>query len=304
MLFQLPDEVLIDEVLPRIPVPQLATLCQTNSRIRHLCNQPGIWHERIRFEFPELVGTVPDVSPMIFYFDALKWYDKTNKDFPNAPNKPAELLWSQWYRRLLIGSGHIKRLVFVDIRSNLVTKIATVTLIPGITSLRSLFSKAYNILKTSNPDKTIYGIEFETVPRSINVGNQHNFFQQLNQQAQPQRILFSNFSSNIYSSVSTDTFLQNPPWLNQNYDIVVHTMNKVDFKNLIEVVGAYGIAGASVLSVAFRNLLPLSFVPVQVYLGYQAFKHSENQDMKQIYWLWRDSHKIPEELVDEPLLRN
>ena len=291
MFEHLPDDVLIDEILPRLPIPQLGLLCQTNSRIRELCNQPTIWYQRLNNEIPG-VGPVPrDVSPMIFYFDALKWHGKTISDFPEAGLKPSNLLWSQYYRRLQIGKAHLKRFVFVDSQSQLITGFGDIKLIPGITSLRSIFVKAYNILKVSEPEKTIYGLAFDTIPSNLQVGNRYS-------RAQPP-ILLSNFGLSIYSSVPTFQLLQSPPWLNPSFDIVVYTMNKVAFNKIVNIVGVFGIVGLYM----FGILLPLSFLPFELYASSDVIRSRDDDEIHGSILLWRRSHKIPVENTNTPILK-
>ena len=54
-LQNLPDDVLINEILPTISLSELSALCRGDARIRSLCNNERLWLNRIRREYPEEV---------------------------------------------------------------------------------------------------------------------------------------------------------------------------------------------------------------------------------------------------------
>ncbi len=49
---QVPDEVLLFELLPRVPLKELAKLCQSDQRLRNLCQSEQLWENRVKYEFP------------------------------------------------------------------------------------------------------------------------------------------------------------------------------------------------------------------------------------------------------------
>lgn len=54
---QLPTDLLLFEILPRLPLKALLKLCQTNSQLRNLCQLEQLWENRIKYEFPIAYNT-------------------------------------------------------------------------------------------------------------------------------------------------------------------------------------------------------------------------------------------------------
>lgn len=81
----IPDEVLISEVLPRLPLEELLRLCASSNRLKNICTHPDIWRSKIKLEFPE-------------YMD-----------------KPDNFNWSQWYTFLLANTKQIPMVYHGDV---------------------------------------------------------------------------------------------------------------------------------------------------------------------------------------------
>lgn len=46
-----PNDILINEILPHMPLNKLSKLCQTDQRFRHLCQSELLWKNRINLEY-------------------------------------------------------------------------------------------------------------------------------------------------------------------------------------------------------------------------------------------------------------
>ena len=63
----LPDDVLINEFLPTLDLKQLGSLCQSDLRIRSLCNNDLMWKNRVRREYRDAMQE--------------KWIEKNWRDY-------------------------------------------------------------------------------------------------------------------------------------------------------------------------------------------------------------------------------
>ena len=52
----LPDDIIFNEIIPRLNPGEIRKLCQTNSRMLRMCGNPEVWKNRIRAEFPGFVN--------------------------------------------------------------------------------------------------------------------------------------------------------------------------------------------------------------------------------------------------------
>ena len=48
----LPDDVIFNEIIPRLNPNEIRKLCQINKRMARICKDPEVWKSRIRQEFP------------------------------------------------------------------------------------------------------------------------------------------------------------------------------------------------------------------------------------------------------------
>ena len=70
-LSSFPDEVLLSEILPRLPLQTLINICATNSRLDTLCKDEGLWIARTQSEFPQQARMKPEGIPWKDYY--LAW---------------------------------------------------------------------------------------------------------------------------------------------------------------------------------------------------------------------------------------
>lgn len=52
----LPDDVIFNEIIPRLNPSEIRKLCQTNKRMARICRDPEVWKSRIKLEFPGFVN--------------------------------------------------------------------------------------------------------------------------------------------------------------------------------------------------------------------------------------------------------
>lgn len=67
----LPDDILINEILPTMKLQQLGALCQGDARIRSLCNNDQMWQKRVRIEYEDAVQDKPIGRTWRNYYRAL-----------------------------------------------------------------------------------------------------------------------------------------------------------------------------------------------------------------------------------------
>lgn len=161
---QLPEAVLLHEVLPNLPLSTLFSLCKSSNYYNQLCKSDEIWRVRLYKEFPD-AGTKPtDVTWYDFYFNALNWYDKTVDKFPQLEQKPNNLLWSQYYNRLVSQSAITKDIAILDDKSAKILYVDQINIYPGITTLEMLFDEIYEILKIKKYGNNVVLLGLITTP--------------------------------------------------------------------------------------------------------------------------------------------
>ena len=55
----LPDEILINEILPKLAIKDLSAACSGNSRFRRLCNNEQLWQNKVRLEYSDVNNKKP-----------------------------------------------------------------------------------------------------------------------------------------------------------------------------------------------------------------------------------------------------
>jgi hypothetical protein len=55
-LLSLPDEILINEIFPKLPNRYLNSICQANIRFRRICNSDLLYKRKLELEYPNLLG--------------------------------------------------------------------------------------------------------------------------------------------------------------------------------------------------------------------------------------------------------
>jgi hypothetical protein len=51
-LLSLPDQVLLEEVLPRLPTETINNLCRLQTRFSYICIDDNFWHSKVNIDFP------------------------------------------------------------------------------------------------------------------------------------------------------------------------------------------------------------------------------------------------------------
>lgn len=73
-LLVLPDDTLLEEILPELPLDALTNFCTTNKRINALCEEDVIWAERIKREYPAMFSSKPPKSTWYDYYFTISPY--------------------------------------------------------------------------------------------------------------------------------------------------------------------------------------------------------------------------------------
>lgn len=74
LLLLLPDDTLLEEILPELPLDALTNFCTTNKRINALCEEDVIWAERIKREYPAMFSSKPPKSTWYDYYFTISPY--------------------------------------------------------------------------------------------------------------------------------------------------------------------------------------------------------------------------------------
>lgn len=64
----LPDDVLINEILPNISLNDLAKLCQSDVRLRNLCQSESLWQNKMKLDFPNVSKPTPLTFKQFYMF--------------------------------------------------------------------------------------------------------------------------------------------------------------------------------------------------------------------------------------------
>jgi len=67
----LPDEVLANEVFPRLPIDLLNKLCLIHSKFNNICNDDGMWKLKTFNDYPDYYGSKPETLTWRNYYRAL-----------------------------------------------------------------------------------------------------------------------------------------------------------------------------------------------------------------------------------------
>jgi len=59
-LKNIPDNILVETILPRMPINNLLRLCQTNKHIYALCSSPELWQEKIIYDYKSYYNKKPE----------------------------------------------------------------------------------------------------------------------------------------------------------------------------------------------------------------------------------------------------
>jgi hypothetical protein len=72
----LPDDLLLEEILPSLPLDDLMSLCSTSRRLHALCQTDAMWARRLRLEYPERVAEKPaNLTWQDYYFQVAPYGD-------------------------------------------------------------------------------------------------------------------------------------------------------------------------------------------------------------------------------------
>lgn len=71
-LLTLPESILIEEILPKLPIDYLNRLCSTNNRLRNICLNERIWQIKTQNDFPDQVIIKPDTKTWRQYYEYLR----------------------------------------------------------------------------------------------------------------------------------------------------------------------------------------------------------------------------------------
>lgn len=227
-LTSLPEDIILNQIIPNIPINRLKELCSSNSYFARLCQNENIWRSRIYLEYPEAGIKPVDVTWLEFYLDTKKWFDVTINKFPEIDEKPDNLLWSQYYRRLLYATGFEKNII---IRGNAQPQLGRVKIIPTVTTIKSLFIKIENILKQENEVELI---RIKPLPPS-NVLNTMTSGQLLNLSASAASdIILFKLGSRYYANQLYDPIVK--ALVDPNFGIVSETVGKPTQTNFVTLL--------------------------------------------------------------------
>lgn len=142
-----PPEILISQILPKMPLPQLLSLCQSNMYFNELCKDEQLWRTKIELDYPNnFTNTTKSFKQT--YFDKSKYYDHMiEKEYPLAlSQKPSSLLNIDFYH--LLKCSYIYLLTIPERGHNKL--IGFLYIIPKITTLSLLISHINTILHNNN----------------------------------------------------------------------------------------------------------------------------------------------------------
>lgn len=110
----LPDDVILDNIIPQLSLYNLLTLCRSNTRLSQLCSDEGIWRRRVFTEYPQ------------------------------NTRKPDEYNWRQWY--ITLASKQIP----ITFEGNVVGTTVLDLSKPNILGLEWVWSDIQNLLPEDN----------------------------------------------------------------------------------------------------------------------------------------------------------
>lgn len=217
----LPADIIINHIIPNMSINRLKELCSSNSYFAGLCRDENIWRSRVYLEFPN-AGIKPyDITWLEFYLDTKKWYEITINKFSEMEEKPDNLLWSQYYRRLLYGTAINKNIIIIGGNQAQLSKIK---IIPTITTLKSLFIKIDNMLKDLNYESGVQLVILKPLP-STNILNTMTSAQLAHLSILvPSDIILFKLGSQYYSKQPYDQVVK--AISDPNFGIILETVNK------------------------------------------------------------------------------
>lgn len=87
----IPDDILLEEILPSLPVDDLSRLCSTSRRLHDLCQVDAMWARRVRLNYPDYVAKKPaNVTWQDYYFQAPQY-----RDIPIWMNR--QIVDTEWF---------------------------------------------------------------------------------------------------------------------------------------------------------------------------------------------------------------
>ena len=137
----LPDKVLIKQVLPYLDINSLSNFCKVpNSRISRLCSDPYMWATRIENEF-HLSGPKPKfISWKDYYFDTLNFYHQVS----DPEKKPVDVTWRSYFTSQFVSEYKLTVPVLNENIFTLyvgITIIGRITIIPNSTTLTDIINQ-------------------------------------------------------------------------------------------------------------------------------------------------------------------
>lgn len=293
-LQNIPPGMLVDVVLPSLPIKELYNLCQTNRTINKLCNEESIWFKRIKLEFPAAGDLPAGRTWREFYTDTLQWYDKTLDHFGDVGDKPKNLLWSQYYKSLLYQNSPNKRIIIID-NNNYYSQ--EIKIIPGTTTLRSLFNDIFRILDTIDPNLTISNVII-TDKVTLNANGLQIMGPNFQFMPSGPDIYLTIVSNVIYASDTLKNINQSSPWTDSTKNIVIVTTPKISPSDVFRYA-RFPISAAATLMT--NNLIPASLLlynTVGTLRNVLNWDNAIGANIKQ----WLKSNRLTHYEINQPLL--
>jgi hypothetical protein len=70
-LLSLPPEILVNEILPKLPVTELEKLCNTNKELTNICKDENLWKNKLYQDYPEFISRKPPEITFLDYYKIL-----------------------------------------------------------------------------------------------------------------------------------------------------------------------------------------------------------------------------------------
>ena len=105
-LENIPDNILVETILPRMPINNLLKLCQTNKHIYELCSSPELWQEKIIYDYKSYYNKKPENMTWQDYYI----YLSIERQIP---------IFYRYYRLFKIYNSNIYGSFFITIKTNI-----------------------------------------------------------------------------------------------------------------------------------------------------------------------------------------
>lgn len=164
----LPDEVLIFEVLPKLPIESLVNFCQINQRINDICKNDTLWQLKTYNDYPDKINNKPELLLWVDYYNQLYKFIPIyiNGDIIGYRDKTDLINRDVNFNGLeiFLGDKNLKPIMIIQYPSNVIVKTANINDLPLIKRILMIRGTEYNQaiiarnICSDRSNKPIYGI--------------------------------------------------------------------------------------------------------------------------------------------------